>query len=171
MDNRGRSPSSILMNGDSGSGILCSRFYGIKSLGFIFSFLFYGLAVAGGDSVLGKVGNFSGEDGNYSFSFIQTDEHSPLMPGCRQLEVTVEYGRVPWYSWLPFVETSHPSLEETDEAAFFLLEAQREGREVHFGYMGGGLIPVDKPCFFVSKGLLLYPPDKKDQVISFHDSV
>ncbi len=143
----------------------------MRSLGFLFFSVFCGLAVAGGDSVLGKVDRLAGKDGNYSFTFAQTDERSALMPGCQKLEVKVEYGGVPWYSWLPFVQTSHPAREETDEAASYLLKAQRDGREVYFGYMGGGLRRASRPCSFISKGLLLYPPDKKDHVLSFHDPV
>jgi len=139
-------------------------------ISFVVLFMLSGLALAGGDSVRGKVSNFSGKDGNYSFRFTLTDRRSELL-ACREFEVRVRYERVPWYSWLPFVYTTHPAKEETTEAASFLLNAQRQNREINFGYMGGGLIPTDRLCSFVSRGLSIYSSDKKNLVLSFYDPV
>ncbi len=129
------------------------------------------VALAGGDYVLGKVTSFSGEGGNYSFHFIQTDGGKELMSRCREFDVQVNHVRVPWYSWLPFVQTSHPSKEKTNEAASFLLKAHQENRQVLFGYMGYGLVPSSAPCSFLSRGILLEAEKEKSFVLSFHNPI
>ncbi len=112
------------------------------------------VAVAGGDAVPGKVSSVSGADGNYQFHFVQTANRAELISGCKELDVKVSYERVPWFSWLPFVHSSHPTREKTDEAASYLLNASRENRDIYLGYMGSGLIPAGTPCSFLSRGCL-----------------
>lgn len=129
-------------------------------------------ALAGGDYALGKVSNFTGEDGNYSFRFTQTDGRAELLQGCREFDVRINYGRVPWYSWLPFVHTSHPTEEKTKEAVSFLRKANLENRAVYFGYMGYGLVPTGGgSCSFLSRGMSLEREKEKSFVLSFHNSV
>jgi hypothetical protein len=132
-------------------------------------YLLSNTALAGGDFVLGKVAAFSGESGNYSFRFIQTDRNKELLSGCREFNVTVRYERVPWFSWLPFVHSSHPSKQKTEAAASFLRGASQSGQEVYFGYMGYGLVPTGNSCSFTSRGLALEQEHGKQYVLSYHD--
>jgi hypothetical protein len=125
--------------------------------------------LAGGDYVLVKISKFSGYDGNYSMSFKQTEiDREPLLMGCNEFKVTVEYKNVPWYSWLPFVQSSHPTKQQTIKAASLLLDAFKTNRAISFGYMGRGLIPTGEKCSFSSKGLIL---EFNNVVLSFHDPV
>jgi hypothetical protein len=127
-----------------------------------------GAALAGGDYVPGRVANFSGDDGSYAFTFAADRE---LVQGCQTLEVRVRYSRVPWYSWLPFVHTSHPTKDQTDLAAAMLRQAAQTSRSVLFGYVGYGLVPSGERCTFVSRGLVLERDGDFEVVLSFHDPV
>jgi hypothetical protein len=142
----------------------------MKALLVISSFLVASSALAGGNSVLGRVSAFTGERGTYSFRFEQTAKGYELLKGCPVFDVEVHFKRVPWHSWLPFVEPSHPTFEQTEVAAKFLQRSELEGRSVNFGYMGGGLIASDKPCRFHSKGLVLWE-DGTPTVVAFHNPV
>ena len=124
---------------------------------------------AGGDYVLGRVLSFSGDGGNYSLTFSQTNINtSPMIKGCYEIKVIVKYEHVPWYSWLPFIRSSHPTKEQTIIAASLLLDAFEKNREIGFGYMGSGLTPTAEKCAFVSKGLT----NEFDNVIlSFNEPV
>lgn len=115
------------------------------------------VAIAGGDYVSGYVAEFSGSEGTYVFTFRQSEAkpRAPLIQGCAELKVHVTYQRVPWYSWLPFIRSSHPTREQTIEAGAVLQEASSKKGEVAFGFMGYGLVPSGSPCTFLSKGLLL----------------
>lgn len=128
-------------------------------------------AAAGGDYVSGKIVNFSGDSGHYSFRFLQTDARSELLPSCREFDVKVEYERVPWASWLPFIHSVHPTKEETREAASFLRTASRESRDVYFGYMGYGLVPSGTACAFSSRGLSLDQEHDMNVVLSFYNQI
>lgn len=143
----------------------------MRIISFVILLLVSNIAVAGGDYVLGKVVSFSGGNGNYIFRFVQIDNHHKLIPSCQEFEVRVTYKRVPWFSWLPFVHASHPTKEKTKEAASFLLRANRENREVNFGYMGYGLVPTDTPCSFLSRGMSLESEKEKNFVLSFHHPI
>jgi hypothetical protein len=127
-------------------------------------------AWAGGTSVLGKVSAFSGERGHYTLRFEQTETTSELIPGCPTLDVEISYARVPSYSWLPWIETAHPTLQQTEVAAEYLRKANKEGRVVGFGFMGSGLIPTGAHCHFRSKGLQLFE-DRVPSVLAFHNYV
>lgn len=139
----------------------------MRALSFLILCVVSNIAVAGGDYAIGKITSFSGENGNYLFRFVQTDNRAELLRGCREFEVKVTYKRVPWFSWLPFVHTSHPTREGTIKAALFLMNANQSNREVGFGYMGYGLVPADTPCSFLSLGLSL----ESGYVLSFHNPV
>lgn len=140
----------------------------MKLLGCLTLFLFSGIALAGGDFVRGKLTGFSGESGNYSLTFEQSELSHELKPGCRVLHVEVSYEQVPRFSWLPFVHTRHPTKMQTDHAAEFLLAAYKEQNEIQFGYMGGGLVPTEHACSFSSKGLML---EEGGFVLSYSDRV
>lgn len=127
------------------------------------------LVFAGGDYVLGRVLSFSGDAENYNLTFSQTNINTrPLIKGCYEFKVIVKYQHVPWYSWLPFIESIHPTKEQTIIAASLLLNAFKKNQEIGFGYMGGGLIPTAEKCTFVSKGLT---SEFHNVILSFNEPV
>jgi hypothetical protein len=129
-----------------------------------------GVALAGGDYASGHISSLSGKNGSYSFKFSQLAGGPELVAGCPSFNVLVEFSRVPWYSWLPWVKGLHPTLDETNSAAEFLRTAELENRPIRFGYMGSGLIESDRHCVFGSKGLQLFN-DGVTAVLSYHDPV
>ena len=128
------------------------------------------LCSAGGDYVQGRISKMSGEYGSYSFVFSQSDNRSNIVGGCREFTVRVSYSHVPWFSWLPFVRSSHPSFEQTENAAAILKMANSENSPIYFGYMGNGLVATDAKCVFDSKGLQVID-DKDKIVLSFYSVV
>jgi hypothetical protein len=126
------------------------------------------LANAGGDYVSGKVRGFSGDDGEYSFTFAP-DGRLVGFEGCQSFTVNVTYERVPWYSWLPFMHTNHPSKAQTKFAAELLRKAEQSSEPILFGYLGYGLVPSTGHCTFKSKGLALEHDADREFVISYHD--
>lgn len=135
--------------------------------------LFSGPAFAGGDFVIGRITNFSESAGSLSFRFEQTDRASDLMKGCRSFEVRMQYERVPWYAWLPFVHSAHPTREQTEEALKYLLTSFQNSYNVSFGYMGYGLSHTEESCVFESKGLQLDSFDSEGAmvVLSFYNEI
>ncbi|ANE54297.1 hypothetical protein [Methylomonas sp. DH-1] len=135
----------------------------------IFLFLGYNSVFAGGDYVFGRVLSFSGDAGKYNFTFSQTNiNRMPLIKACYEFKVIVNFENVPWYSWLPFIRSSHPTKEQTVIAASLLLDAFEKSQEIGFGYMGGGLIPTLEKCTFVSKGLT---SEFDNVILSFNEPV
>lgn len=128
------------------------------------------LAFAGGDFTSGKITSFSGGNGHYKFTF---DADKPLVgfEQCKALKIEVVYARVPWYSWLPYVHSSHPTKNQTAQAATLLEVAHRESTPVLFGYMGSGLIPSGARCEFNSKGLSVEGEGETQFVLSYHDPI
>ena len=129
------------------------------------------LCSAGGDFVSGMVTDISGNGGKYVFRFVQTDDSPELMKGCRELMIVVEYERVPWFSWLPFVNSGHPSRKETDESVEYLEKAKEKSQTVNFGYMGYGLVPTSVKCSFKSKGLRIIDDRGIRVVFSYYDQI
>jgi hypothetical protein len=127
------------------------------------------VAYAGGDYRFGKIATLSGSNGSYAITFVQSEPGPALLRGCAEFDVKVRYRRVPWFSWLPFVASNHPSLKETEAAAEFLREAFRNERPVFFGYMGHGLVSDDRLCSFLSNGLRVHSEDGRTFVLSYHD--
>ena len=140
----------------------------MKRVTVVVALLLPSLAVAGGDYVSGKVSEFSGKDGVYAFTFVAERTLAGLEQ-CQSLKVRVEYGRVPWYSWLPFVHTNHPTKAQTDSAAFLLQSAHQTLEPILFGYLGSGLVPSTAPCTFKSKGLAVERDRGNEFVLSFHN--
>jgi len=140
----------------------------MKRIGVLTSLLLPSLALAGGDYVSGTVSDFSGKDGIYSFTFVA---EQPLvgLEQCQSLRVSVEYGHVPWYSWLPFAHSSHPTKAQTESAASLLQAAHRTLQPILFGYLGNGLVPSSTPCTFKSKGLAIESDRGREFVLSYHD--
>jgi hypothetical protein len=115
-------------------------------------FIWPTLCFAGGDEVSGNVTGITVNEGKYIIHFIQTENAPDLFAGCKEIEVTVKYARVPWFSWLPLISSSHPSKKETEEAIEYMRNAQRSNRFISFGYMGYGLVPAGEKCSFNRKG-------------------
>jgi hypothetical protein len=126
-------------------------------------------ALAGGDYVRGLINSFSSSEGVYSFSFAQTDSRSELIKGCTTFHVSVQHERVPWFSWLPFIHSNHPTSEQTKESINSLQNAFENGREVYFGYIGYGLATEKDECMFKSKGLDVESIGETKVVFSYHD--
>jgi hypothetical protein len=124
--------------------------------------------LAGGSGSPGKITAFSGSNGSYEFTFVPSGLFD-YGNKCAELRVRVEYSRVPWYSWLPFVRSTHPTRAQTEQAAALLEKAYREKGEVLFGYMGYGLADSGQPCHFLSKGLIFY--EHGGYIMSFYGPV
>ena len=118
----------------------------MRLLIFIILLPFSQLCYAGGDFVSGKISDVLEIDEEYSIRFIQTETRPELKTGCRDITVIVNYAQVPWYSWLPFIKSSHHTKEQTVDAIKYLVDAKNSEKEVYLGYIGGGLIPADNVC-------------------------
>jgi hypothetical protein len=140
----------------------------MKRIGAMVSLVLPSLALAGGDYVSGTVSAFSRKDGIFSFTFVAARTLVGLEQ-CQSLRVSVEYGRVPWYSWLPFVDSGHPTKAQTESAASLLQAAHRTSQPILFGYLGHGLVPSSAPCTFKSKGLAIESDRGRQFVLSYHD--
>lgn len=143
----------------------------MKILIFLVLFLVSQTCYAGGDFVLGRIAYVFAVDEEYTIRFTQTELRPELMKGCKDITVNVSYSRVPWYSWLPFINSGHPDMDQHTDAVQHLIDAQKSKKEIYFGYIGGGLISVEEPCTFASKGLSLTNVDGKLVVFSFHDEI
>jgi len=127
---------------------------------------------AGGSYNEGKVINFNSNNDQTSFKFIQTDGESSLIKSCNEFMVLLQYERVPWFSWLPYVETSHPTEKQTILAVNFIREAYKNNKKILLGFMGAGFKKTKEKCTFRSRGLLLMNSNKENNfVLSFHDPV
>jgi len=115
--------------------------------------LLSGHARAGGDFSQFKVLAYSEINGVYHFSLEEKQNSRQLIGSCKSFDVRVNYKRVPWYSWLPFVHTSHPSYDDTITALKYIKDAYDSNKDVYFGYMGNGLGSTSAACVFDSYGL------------------
>jgi hypothetical protein len=128
------------------------------------------LSRAGGDYVSGIITGITEQDGKHIVHFVQTDsENHALIKDCKEIMVTVKYSRFSWFSWLPFVKSSHPTQKETDESIEYLRKAHKDKNIIYFGYMGYGLVPGGEKCSFKSKGLKIVDDNGRRVVLSFHD--
>ena len=110
-------------------------------------------AHAGGDFSQFKVLTYSEMNDVYHFSLEEKKNSRQLINGCKNFDVRVNYKRIPWYSWLPFVHTSHPSYDDTIKALNYIKDAFDSNKDVYFGYMGNGLGKTSAACVFDSYGL------------------
>jgi hypothetical protein len=97
-----------------------------------------------------------------------------IFQGCNQITVLLEYQRVPVWSWLPFIDSSHPTKDETTTAVEFLNNKFAMSAKTYFGYIGGGLFKAPSiGCTFKSKGLKLMKIDKENEfaVLSYYDAL
>jgi hypothetical protein len=132
-------------------------------------FIFAGnICFAGGEYSRGKIEHIEYKDSAWKFVFKQTTENKLMISNCDVLTVELEYQRVPWYSFLPFVESGHPSKKQTKNALVYLEHSFREGKYINFGYIGSGLKGTETKCLFKSKGLKLGSDQEGDYVVSFH---
>lgn len=143
----------------------------MKPVIFTLLILFSGPVMAGGDFVLGKILDIKVVNKGHLLEFKQEKGEHSLIKGCGVISVFVKYQRVPEYSWLPFIKSSHPTKDKHDEAIDYLKNAHKQNLEVYFGYMGGGLIPSEETCSFNSKGLALENVQGKKVVLSFNEQV
>jgi hypothetical protein len=128
------------------------------------------LCFAGGDYVSGNIVGITEQDGKYIIRFVQTDNTRPeLMNGCKEIETTVQYSRVPWFSWLPIISSSHPSRKETDKAIEYMKKAKKDNQMIYYGYLGMGLVPTAVKCSYKSKGLRVIHDRGVTSVLSYHD--
>lgn len=126
-------------------------------------------ALAGGDFVRGVVTDFSGADGNYAFTFTQTERKDWLLIGnCTAIKVQVRYQRIHWADWLPFTASAHPTRQHTVQAGAILADAAQQRKPIAFGYLGRGLVATQAACTFTSKGLRL---QDGNVVLAFHHPV
>jgi|GEM_PF-1545667 len=132
--------------------------------------VFSTLCSAGGDYSEVKILEFVRNDSGADFTVEFTNE-GKYNENCDTFKVFLNYARVPWYSWMPLVRTSHPTLSETQRAIMYLDKAYKERKNIGFGYMGHGLKQTDKLCEYNSKGLSSGSNDEFQYVISFHDPV
>ena len=126
--------------------------------------------VAGGDFTEGTIIKLEGDASSFQMTFIPNETPSSI-EGCEKYEVSLSYERVPWFSWIPMVRTSHPSKDNTKEAIAYLRNSFNNQKTVRFGYMGSGLYPTNKNCSFLSKGFQLIQSEDIDFVLSFYAPV
>lgn len=126
---------------------------------------------AGGDYVLVNVKSFEEQKGIVKIKIKQIDDRDSLMKGCFEFEVAITHKRVPWFSWLPFIESSHPTKKETQTSLDLLQEAYQDKVSINFGYIGYGLAGTEKECSFVSYGLKIIKTDEGKAVLSFHNEI
>ena len=127
---------------------------------------------AGGSYKEGKITNFNSNKDKTSFKFIQADGKPFLNKSCSEFVVHLQYERVPWFSWLPNVRTSHPTEKETILAVNFIKKAYKNNNNILFGYMGAGFKKTNENCTFRSRGLRLFNSNKENKfVLSFHNPV
>lgn len=130
------------------------------------------LVHAGGDFWPVKVEEKISNDESQKLKLLILDSSSGITHGCKQITVSLDYRRVPPWSWLPFIGTSHPTKAETAKAVEYLNNKFNQSAQAYFGYMGSGLFKVPSTdCTFISKGLKLLKIDIDNEfaVISFYD--
>lgn len=88
------------------------------------------ICFAGGDAVSGLVKSIESKGDTILISFIEDDGQSDLNKNCKEYKINVKYSRVPWFSWLPFIKSSHPSKKETEEAIEYLKTAKKNNRTI-----------------------------------------
>lgn len=104
----------------------------------IFLFLISRLAYAGGDYWSVKVEETISAHAPQKLNFLIFEDSRGIIQGCKKITVLLEYQRVPAWSWLPFVDTSHPTKAETANAVEYLNNKFNTSSQTYFGYMGGG---------------------------------
>ena len=86
---------------------------------------------------------------------------------CDKLNINISYERVPWFSWIPFINSAHPTKEENKVAITHI--KSNIGNTLYFGEIGKGLVPQEKKCTYQSKGAKILEIENK-QVIMFYYS-
>lgn len=102
------------------------------------------------------------------------EEPRGVVAGCSSIVVHVKHQTVPFWAWLPFISTNHPTQGETMEAIRFLNKKYNTSEYTYFGYIGGGLYKEEgSECTFNSRGLRLERDEhtNQDVVFSFFDPV
>lgn len=127
---------------------------------------------AGGDCSLMNVESIKKEKGVTEIEVKQIDKDNMLlMKGCPRFNFTVTYKRVPWYSRLPFMQSSHPTEKENKESLNLMENAYKSKKVINFCYMGYGLAHTEKECSFVSYGLKTLQIQGNKLVVSFYNEI
>ncbi len=130
------------------------------------------LVHAGGDYWLVKVEEKITADLPQKLKFEINEPARGILQGCKKIRVLLEYQRVPAWSWLPFIDSSHPTKDDTTIAVEFLNNKFAKSAHTYFGYIGAGLFKVPSvDCTFKSKGLKLMKIDTENEfaVLSYYD--
>ncbi|WNB75576.1 hypothetical protein [Methylomonas koyamae] len=143
---------------------------------FLLIFLFFvsTIVYAGGEYWAVKVEDKISNNQPQELKLELSETPRGILQGCKRVTVQIEYQRVPVWSWLPFIGSSHPSKKETIEAVEYLNYKFSKSAQTYFGYIGGGLSKALSPeCAFKSKGLKLMKIDKDNEfaVLSYYDPV
>ena len=117
---------------------------------------------AGGAAFSVKVIRIQEGAGNLTL-FMHKQKHKKNEP-CSRFQVKLKYERVPWYSWVPFVDSYHPSPSE-NQAAIQKMKGYHKNQTVfEFGEVSG-LKQTKSACVFMSKGLKV---TKDKFIVSFY---
>jgi|GEM_PF-3596669 len=104
----------------------------------VISFFMSPPAWTGGDYWLIKVEDKITTDVPQKLKFEFSLPARGILQGCKQITVLLEYQRVPAWSWLHFIDSSHPTKDETTIAVEFLNNKFAKSAQAYFGYIGGG---------------------------------
>lgn len=131
----------------------------MRRIGCVFFLLFFPtFCFAGGGDSKASIKNFDASGASIEFTL-----------KCVFYKVHVKHQSVPWYSWLPFVRSSHSTFSDSQKTIAYLKRAFKDSEPVNFGYIGHGLKQSNKPCEYSSKGLILDETDEFHYIISYHN--
>ena len=127
-----------------------------------------GTLTSGGDYGVYKVDSIV-ENGDISIIYLfVVRKPSSLLDDCERIKLSIDYERVPWFSFLPFVHTNHPSADDTETALNFLHRGMNESSEIYLGYVGSSMLSAGE-CDYLGKGLRveLFGDEKYEAVVVF----
>ncbi len=140
----------------------------MKNLALLTLLFFSHNLFAGGPAWNASVKSVYIKKGSVTFELINKDKIFSPFQTCNPLKIIAKYEGEPWYlfskSW-----SSEITSNDFDEATQFLKQAMVEGITINFGYIGSGIIPINKRgiCTVKSKGLKLH----NSSITSFYDPV
>ncbi|MBU0966323.1 MAG: hypothetical protein KKA54_08080 [Proteobacteria bacterium] len=135
---------------------------------FLITLIVTSSAFAGGDYWKYKIMAFDEAKGNATIT-LQAIDKKDTFSNCNEIEIFSKYEHVPWFSWLPFVHTNHPTPKENHQAIDFIKLHYKNDQNIYFGYMGYGLVPTENACEFKSKGLRIEKINNLEIVTSYHN--
>ena len=101
---------------------------------------------------------------------------SPMQKGteiyenCDPLIIHIKYEGESWFSLHRKTRSNYVTEEKHKEAITFIKKAWKKKIEIHFGYMGTGLVPVDNAasCEVKIKGIMFTP---ENSITAFHNAI